>query len=68
MSLANKPEIFISTSNPINFEVPKMVYDECFLLTDNNNALFSQQRKYLDPSLATVSVDTHFSLFNIFNE
>ena len=45
-----------------------MVYDECFLISDNNMNLFSQQRKGVDISFSTVSVETHFRLFNIFNE
>ena len=45
-----------------------MVYDECFLVSDNNTNLFSKQRKNVDISLSTVSVETHFNLFNIFNE
>jgi len=45
-----------------------MIFDECFLLSDNNTKLFSQKRKYLDECFTTVSVNTHFSFFNIFNE
>lgn len=36
MSMVSKPEIYVANSNPIIFELPKMIYDECFLITDNN--------------------------------
>lgn len=38
------------------------------MVTDNNMQLFTKHAKYLDPSMATVSVETHFGLFNIFSE
>jgi DNA helicase INO80 len=45
MLLVTKPDVMISTSSPIKFELPKMIFDECFLISDNNTNLFSQQRK-----------------------
>lgn len=68
MSLVSTPTVMMSNSSPICFNLPKMVYDECFLISDNNSNLFSKQRKNVDVSLSSVSVETHFSLFNIFNE
>lgn len=68
MSLVSKPDVMITTSTPIKYELPKMIFDECFLISDNNTNLFRQQRKFVDVSFSTVSVETHFSLFNIFNE
>ena len=68
MLLVSSPSIYVANNNPITFEVPKMMYDECFLVTDDNTRLFTQYRKNVDVSMSTVSVDTHFSLFNIFNE
>ena len=44
-----------------------MVYDECYFVNDNSTALFSRHKKGLDPSMATMSAETHFGLFNIFN-
>lgn len=67
MLMASKPDITVLSSNPISFELPKMVFDECYMVTDNNTSLFTQFRKFLDPCFSTVSVETHFSLFNIFN-
>ena len=68
MALVSKPDVMLTTSTPIKYELPKMIFDECFLISDNNTKLFTQQRKYLDISFSTVSTETHFSLFNIFNE
>lgn len=68
MLLVSKPDVVISTSTPIKYEIPKMVFDECFLISDNNTKLFTKQRKLQDVSFSTVSVETHFGLFNIFNE
>ena len=31
--------------NPINFEIPKMIYDECFLISDNQTTLFKKMKK-----------------------
>jgi len=67
MSLVSKPEVYVANTNPITFELPKQVYDECFFITDNNTRLFTKYAKGLDESMATVSTKTHFSLFNIFN-
>ena len=67
MLLVSKPDVTISTSSPIKFELPKMIFDECFLISDNNTKLFSKHRKFQDVSFSTVSVETHFGLFNIFN-
>ena len=42
MSLVTNPNVMVSTSSPICFVVPKMVYDECFLVSDNNTNTFTQ--------------------------
>ena len=68
MALVSKPDVMLTTSSPITFEIPKMVFDECFLVSDNNSRLYSTQRKFRDVAFNQVSVETHFSLFNIFNE
>jgi DNA helicase INO80 len=67
MSLVTKPDIFIANTNPISFELPQLIYDECFMISDNNTRLFTKQAKGIDQSMITVSVETHFKLFNIFN-
>lgn len=68
MLLPGKPEIYTSNESPISYTLPKMVYDDCFLLSDNNTSLFRKERFFQDSAFATVSVKTHFDLFNIFNE
>lgn len=67
MSLVSKPDIYVANQNPISVQFPKMIFDECCLVSDNNTQLFTQHRKFLDPSMATISADIHFKLFNIFN-
>jgi DNA helicase INO80 len=34
-AFSNQPEIRNSMKNPICFELPKMIYDECFIFSDN---------------------------------
>lgn len=68
LGMATRPDVMKITASPITFEMPKLVFDECFLVSDNNTQLFTRQAKYRDTAHATVSVSTHFSLFNIFNE
>lgn len=46
--------------NPIYLEIPKLIYDECFNISDNNTRLFKKITGY------EVHVETHFDLFNIF--
>lgn len=60
------PELRTLMRNPINFEVPKLVYDECFMVTDNQTRLFRKVGR-IDDSMSTVSVSTHMAFFNIFN-
>lgn len=52
--------------NPIKFEVPKLVYDECFLISDNPSRLFRKLGKH-DEAFAEVGIETHMKFFNIFN-
>jgi hypothetical protein len=68
LSLLSKPEVIVSNHSPITFNLPKMIYDECFLVSDNNTKVFSKLKKGLDVSFSNVSVENHFQFFNIFNE
>ena len=68
MFLASKPEVQANNHQPIEFVLPKMIYDECFLINDNNTALFRKERKGVDVSMSTISVENHYRFFNIFNE
>ena len=60
MSLVTKPDIYVANTNPISFELPKMIYDECFMISDNNIRTFTKFVKGLDSSMSSVSVDNHF--------
>lgn len=66
-AIQSKPELIISLKNPINYEIPKLVFDECFLISDNNTHQFTKLRKNLDISLCEVSYETNQRFFNIFN-
>jgi hypothetical protein len=52
--------------NPITFEIPKIIYDECFMITDNNTKLFRKLGTH-DETLSEVGIETHMRFFNIFN-
>jgi DNA helicase INO80 len=64
--LQSVPELRTLMRNPISFEVPKLVYDESFMVTDNQTRLFRKLGR-VDSSMAEVSVATHMAFFNIFN-
>ena len=32
--------------NPINYEIPKLIYDECCMVSDNNTKLFKKLGPY----------------------
>ena len=52
--------------NPIYYEIPKLIYDECFIVSDNNTKLFKKLGPY-DESLSEISFENHMRFFNIFN-
>jgi hypothetical protein len=52
--------------NPISLEVPRLVYDECFLISDNNTRLFKKLGPY-DEAFSELSLENHMRFFNIFN-
>ena len=53
--------------NPISYELPKLIYDECFLFSDNQTKLYTKLRKGLDIVYCEVGLETHMKFFNIFN-
>ena len=53
--------------NPIEFFMPKIVYDECFIPSDNNTRLYKKLQKGVDISLCEVGIETHMCFFNILN-
>ena len=68
MLMVAKPEVVSTNNNPIEFTIPKMMFDECFFVSDNNSRLWTKFGKGIDVSMTQVSVENHFKLFNIFNE
>lgn len=52
--------------NPIIFEIPKLIFDECFLLSDNNTKLFKKIGRF-DDCFSELSLENHMRFFNIFN-
>lgn len=52
--------------NPISFEIPKLIFDECFLITDNNLKTFKKLGNF-DETCSHFSVENHMRYFNIFN-
>lgn len=52
--------------NPISYELPRLIYDECLLISDNNTRLFKKLGPY-DEAFSEISLDNHMRFFNIFN-
>jgi hypothetical protein len=52
--------------NPISFEQLRLVYDECFLISDDNKRLFKKLGPY-DEVFSELSLDNHMRIFNIIN-
>ena len=61
------PEVRHSMTNPIVFTLPKLVFDELLLISDNQNATYRKLVKYEDISLCNFSTENHYKFFNIFN-
>ena len=52
--------------NPISYELPRLIYDECLLISDNKTQLFKKFGHY-DQAFSEISLDNHMRFFNIFN-
>ena len=52
--------------NPISFELPRLVFDECFLISDNKTRLFKKLGPF-DEAFSELSLENHMKFFNIFN-
>lgn len=50
-SFVTQPEIRSSAGNPIRLQVPKLIFDECFLPTTNNSQTFTKLIPYEDTAL-----------------
>ena len=68
LGMASKPEVVKLTATPITYSFSKLIFDECFMINTNNTHLFTKLVKGRDNAISTVSVQTHFELFNLFNE
>jgi hypothetical protein len=60
------PELRTQMKNPISFEIPKLIFDECFLISDNQSKTFKKLGRY-DSSFSELGLETHLKFFNIFN-
>jgi hypothetical protein len=67
MGVLNNPDVRSLLKNPIRFTIPKLVYDECFLVSDNNIATHKLIRAGVDESMQRISISNHLNFFNIFN-
>jgi len=52
--------------NPISYELPRIIYDECLLISDNNTKMFKKIGRY-DEAFSELGVENHMRFFNIFN-
>ena len=62
-----QPEVRSSAGNPIKLQIPKMIFDECFLPSTNMSQTFTKLVPHEDVAFSHVSIDTHLKFFNIFN-
>ena len=61
------PDVRCLLKNPISMTIPKLVFDECFLISDNNQTTCKKIRKGQDDSMSYIGIETHMRFFNIFN-
>lgn len=67
MGVLNNPDVRSLLKNPIKLTIPKLIYDECFLVSDNNTATQKLVRAGVDESMQRISITNHFKFFNIFH-
>ena len=60
------PELRTQMKNPISFEIPKLMFDECFMVSDNNVRTY-RKLGHFDESFSHFSIENHMRFFNIFN-
>jgi len=66
-TITNNPTVRSEFKNPITLTVPKLVFDECFIYSDNRSQTFTKLVPGEDIAFSQVSSETHYSFFNIFN-
>ena len=67
LSFSSAPEVRTQVHNPIRLVIPKLIFDDGLLISDNNTQTFTRFIKGEDISFSQVSIDTHAKFFNIFN-
>lgn len=65
--LSNNPDVRAQLDNPIVYDIPKLVFDELMLVSDNSSETYRKLIPNEDIAFSNVSTRTHFDLFNIFN-
>lgn len=63
----NHPEIRSQCYNPIRLQIPKLIFDECFLVSTNSTQTFTRLIPNEDVAFSQVGIETHLKFFNIFN-
>ena len=67
MGVLNNPDVRCLLRNPVCFTLPKLIYDECFIVTDNNTATNRRIRTGVDSSMQSLGITNHLNFFNIFH-
>jgi uncharacterized pyridoxamine 5'-phosphate oxidase family protein len=65
--LSSNPDVRAQLDNPIVYDIPKLVFDELMLVSDNSSQTYRKLIPNEDIAFSNVSTRTHFDLFNIFN-
>ena len=65
--LSSSPDVRPQMTNPITYDVPKLVFDELTLISDSASQTYQHLVKGEDISFSRVSRETHSVFFNIFN-
>jgi hypothetical protein len=65
--ITNNPTVRSEFKSPITLTIPKLVFDECFITTDNRTQTFKKLIRKEDVAFSQVSSEVHFAFFNIFN-
>jgi len=66
-TITNNPTVRSEFKSPITLTIPKLVFDECFITSDNRAQTFTKLIPNEDVAFSQVSSEVHFALFNIFN-
>ena len=67
LNFQSTPEVRTQVHNPIRFVIPKLIFDDGMLISENNTQTFTRFIKGEDIALSQVSIDTHARFLNIFN-